>query len=370
MVLDKLSHELMVKLSHELMANCATTKRISDTDSVPSVERQADAPAPPRPVTPCPCAGPEGFPLADMSAGDIRSKYRVDPRVLGTGQQGSVRRCVERATGRQYAVKTVRKSAPTVHPEGLAREIALLRGMDHPGIVRLRDVYEDAGCVHLVTDLCTGGELFDKICDRSSNRDNSAVCFGEDEAATILYQVLSALSYLHGSAVVHRDIKPENILFATSDEDSPIKIIDFGLSRIHVPGPEPPMTSTVGTMYYAAPEVLRKRYDKRCDLWSVGVVGYILLSGYPPFDGADDAAVRDAVRTGQCSFPASEWSCISKAARDFISGLLQKDPQKRMTLEQALRHPWMAKHNNIDAMIKEEVCLDGFLANGQQLTMY
>jgi len=145
-------------------------------------------------------------------------------------------------------------------------------------------------------------------------------------------------------------------LFETTDKDSPIKIIDFGLSRIHILGLEPPMASIVGTPYYVAPEVLRKKYDNKCDLWSVGVICYILLSGHPPFNGADNKKVHDAVWKGQYSFPASEWSDTSKEARDFIRWFLQKDTQKRMTLQQALHHPWITGHVNSDTMTTEGVC--------------
>eukprot|EP00579_Thalassiosira_antarctica_P023209 CAMPEP_0201987002 /NCGR_PEP_ID=MMETSP0904-20121228/91569_1 /ASSEMBLY_ACC=CAM_ASM_000553 /TAXON_ID=420261 /ORGANISM="Thalassiosira antarctica, Strain CCMP982" /LENGTH=169 /DNA_ID=CAMNT_0048541089 /DNA_START=1302 /DNA_END=1807 /DNA_ORIENTATION=- len=161
---------------------------------------------------------------------NIEYKYHIDPRILGTGQQGSVRECIDRVTGQRYAVKSIRKSDPSVKPGGLAREIMLLQEMEDSNIIQLVDVFEDADYVHLVTDLCTGGELFDKICEKSSNSDNGAACFAEDEAARIMYQILTAVSYMHKRGIVHRDIKPENILFEATDDDSTVKIIDFGLS--------------------------------------------------------------------------------------------------------------------------------------------
>lgn len=276
---------------------------------------------------------------------DIEDKYCVDARVLGTGHHGSVRECIDRTTGQRYAVKTICKNDPSVKAGTLVREIMLLKEMKHHSIVQLVDVYEDAEYLHLVTDLCNGGELFDKIVERSSS-DNGVPCFSEEEAARILYQILTAVSYMHKRGVVHRDIKPENILFDSKDEESPIKIIDFGLARKHYSSfGEPPMRTIVGTPYYIAPEVLRKKYDNSCDLWSVGVLAYILLCGYPPFNGRNNDETHAYVLRGRYSFPSQEWKDTSRESRDFVRRLLQMDPRKRMSVDQALNHPWLVRHN-------------------------
>mmetsp|Transcript_27553 Transcript_27553/g.58872 ORF Transcript_27553/g.58872 Transcript_27553/m.58872 type:complete len:411 (+) Transcript_27553:87-1319(+) len=287
---------------------------------------------------------------------DIENKYYIDSRVLGTGHHGSVRECIDRGTGQRFAVKSICKIDPAVRVGCLAREIMLLREMNHGSIVQLVDVYEDTEYVHLVTDICKGGELFDKIVEKSSNCDNGVPCFAENEAARIMYQILKAVSYMHKKGIAHRDIKPENILFETEDEDSPIKIIDFGLSRKHYGSfGEPLMSTIVGTPYYIAPDVLRKKgYDKSCDLWSVGVIAYILLSGYPPFNGNDNSEVYEAIRRCRYQFPSADWSGMSRESRDFIRRLLQKDPRKRMTVEQAMNHPWMVKHANTDEVMIED----------------
>eukprot|EP00578_Thalassiosira_sp_NH16_P031954 CAMPEP_0181079968 /NCGR_PEP_ID=MMETSP1071-20121207/2313_1 /TAXON_ID=35127 /ORGANISM="Thalassiosira sp., Strain NH16" /LENGTH=425 /DNA_ID=CAMNT_0023161407 /DNA_START=330 /DNA_END=1607 /DNA_ORIENTATION=+ len=278
---------------------------------------------------------------------DVELRYRVDhTRVLGTGHLGSVRGCIDRSTGRRRAVKSVRKDDPAAMPGCLAREIALLREMNHRSVLRLVDVFEDVEYVHLVTELYTGGELFDRIVERASSN-NGRPCFAEEEAARIIRQVLGAVSYMHDRGIVHRDLKPENILFESRDEgqSSPVvKIVDFGLARKHG-GKEPPMTTIVGTPYYIAPEVLCKRYDRSCDLWSVGIVAYILLCGYPPFDGANKAEVYDAVRRGTYRFPSKEWSVASTEARAFVRRLLRTNPRKRMTARRALDHPWIEKNN-------------------------
>ena len=281
---------------------------------------------------------------------DIESHYIVDPIVLGTGHHGSVRQCIHRQTGKQYAVKSIRKSDPSVKIQGLVREISILREMKHRSIIQLVDVCEDTEYVHLVTELCQGGELFDRIVQKSSAPGNG--CFSEREAARIVFQILKSLKYMQRQNIVHRDIKPENILFETQDEDSPIKIIDFGLARKHHQELEPPMRTIVGTPYYIAPDVLQKSYDKSCDLWSIGVIAYILLVGYPPFNGNDNKEVYAAVRRGTYSFPQEDWQHVSINAQSFIVSLLQRDPTKRLTVDQALRHPWLLK--NLSRMDLEE----------------
>ena len=307
------------------------------------------------PVTPPDTSTAASVSITGKQFSNIENKYNIDTRVLGTGHFGSVRSCTDRATGQRYAVKTICKNDAAVKPGGLVREIMLLHEMKHESIVQLVDVFEDAEYVHLVTDLCSGGELFDKIVEKSSSN-NGTACFTEEEAARILHQLLTAVSYMHTHDVVHRDIKPENILFETSDKDSPIKVIDFGLARQHFDH-EPPMSTIVGTPYYIAPEVLRKKYDKSCDLWSVGVIAYILLCGYPPFNGNDNNETHRAISHGIYYFPSREWKVTSRESRDFIRQLLKMDPSKRMTAEDALNHPWIVRHNTSSdtaMMIDEE----------------
>jgi serine/threonine protein kinase len=306
------------------------------------------------PMSPCSCSedgsATLGIGITGERHDDVEDRYHVHPRVIGSGHHGSVRECVERATGRRYAIKSIRKDDAHVRPDAIVREIALLRETRHRGIVGLVDVVEDEDYVHVVTELCRGGELYDGIIRKTSDRrdDGDAPCFAEDEAARVVYQILSAVSYMHEKGIVHRDIKPENVLFETSNEDSPIKIIDFGLSRKHFENAQPPMSAVVGTPYYIAPEVLDKKYDKACDLWSVGIVAYILLCGYPPFNGANNEEVYDAVRRGRYRFHSEEWSRSSRESRDFVRRLLRKNPLERMTARQAMDHPWMRKHVVVD----------------------
>jgi serine/threonine protein kinase len=299
--------------------------------------------------------------------GNIKDRYYNDPRILGSGIPGtSVRECINRLTGQSYAVKSIHKGAdPAVNPDCIFREVEHLQEMQYRIIVRLVDVCEDGDCIHLVTDLCTGGELFDRIVERASpdRRDGGggggcAPCFAEDDTARVIHQVLGAVSYMHSLDIAHMDIKPENILFETTDGDSPVKIIDFGLSRRHCGIVERPVSSdVVGSPYYIAPEVLARRYGKSCDLWSVGVIVYILLAGYSPFNGSSNDEVHDAVRLGRYRFDPNDWSGVSVEAMDFIHRLLQLDPRKHMTAQQSLHHPWMVRHGlctEDDCMMKEK----------------
>lgn len=180
--------------------------------------------------------------------------------MLGSGHYGSVRECVSRIDRNWYAVKSIDKSKIT-RLDHLKREVYLLAKLDHEHIIKMVDCYEDENFVHIITEMYTGGELFDKIIHNTTSRG----CFSEAKAASIIKSVLEAVAYLHANEIVHRDIKPENILFESKEEDSPVKLIDFGLSRRHQQG-EALMSNSVGTAYYMAPELLKGAYDKACDV--------------------------------------------------------------------------------------------------------
>ena len=265
---------------------------------------------------------------------DINVDYSVTNLVFGSGHYGTVRQCIQRATGRTYAVKSIEKTRVSRMGD-LQREIQLLSMVNHENIINMIDCYEDENHIHIVTETYTGGELFDTIIDNTNNDG----CLSESKAARIIEQLLKAVSYLHENDVCHRDIKPENLLFESKLENSAIRLIDFGLSRTHSEGEEM-MTNPVGTCYYMSPELLKGSYDKSTDMWSVGVVAYILLCGYPPFNGNSDAEIVAAIRRGHYTFEDG-WAGKSSEALDFIKCLLRRDPRRRYSAKQALNHPWL-----------------------------
>ena len=288
---------------------------------------------------------------------------------LGDGISAQVYQCIHRQTSHLCAVKIIQKSQVDRH-DHLRREVSLLKQVSHPNIIQMYDCYEDEDTFHIITEICHGGELFHKIISKQQKveeigecrgspdsaitcttiRQKSAqdvststpACFNERDAARIIHSLLSAASYLHANNIVHRDIKPENILFVDKDDDSStIKLIDFGLSIRHDPETCPPLSNTVGTSYYMAPELLDGSYDKACDLWSVGVVAYIMLSGRPPFNGNSNQAIAQQICKGWYETNSTSWEGISDDAKDFISCLLTMDAKKRWTADMAMKHHWL-----------------------------
>lgn len=271
---------------------------------------------------------------------NVKERYHINPKEIGHGHYGVVRKCMDRKTNEWYAIKSIRKSKVN-KIEVLKREIDILKEVNHPNIIRLIEVHEDEKYLHLITELCTGGELFDRIIAKTQSPEGH---FSERDAANLIRCILDAIAYCHDEKqIVHRDLKPENFLFASKADDAPVKIIDFGLSR-HELDPGSMMKTKVGTPYYVAPEVLKRKYTKSCDIWSIGVITYILLCGYPPFYGDSDNQIFDSVRAGKFDFPSPEWDSISVAAKDFICCLLKKDPSQRLTAKQAMQHKWILEY--------------------------
>ena len=230
---------------------------------------------------------------------------------MGKGQTGEVRKCKNKKTNIVRAVKILRKDKlDQKEIDSFTYEIQVLKKLDHPNILKVYEFYEDEKRYYLVSELCTGGELFDEITQKKF--------FTENDAAQIFKQVLGAIAYCHRMNVVHRDLKPENILL-DSKKNNDIKIFDFGNSEELVPGDK--IMNTYGTAYYIAPEVLLSEYDEKCDLWSLGVILYILLSGQPPFDGKNDREIIKKVRTGYYSLDIDELSEVSYEGLDLLRQL-------------------------------------------------
>jgi calcium-dependent protein kinase len=269
---------------------------------------------------------------------DVRIKYKIHPRPIGHGHYGVVRKCMLRETNEWFAIKSIRK-IKVGNFEALRREVEILKQLDHPNIIKLIDVHEDEDFLHLITELCFGGELFDQIISKTQS---PAGKFSERDAVKLITFILDAIRYCHAKNIVHRDLKPENFIFATAEEGSQIKMIDFGLSRFDTTSNHNVMKTRVGTPYYIAPEVLKGDYTRSCDMWSIGVIAYILLCGCPPFNGDTDEQVFKRVKSGVFSFNAPEWDGVSYAAKDFICCLLRMDPRERLMASEALAHPWIA----------------------------
>ena len=257
--------------------------------------------------------------------------YTVDDNVLGQGGFGIVQKCYHKDTKALRAVKIMRKDKINKSEQVRLRyEIDILKNLDHPNILRLYEVFEDKRNIYLVTEYCNGGELFDEIVKRHR--------FEEKDAAPIMKQLLSAINYCHNRKVCHRDLKPENILLDAHDKNK-IKLIDFGTSQIFEN--EEKMELVLGTAYYIAPEVLTGNYNEKCDVWSIGVILYILLSGEPPFPGNSDSEILAKVKRGKYSFNRPVWKTRSKTVQNFISKMMAFDPNERLTAAQALESEWI-----------------------------
>ena len=264
--------------------------------------------------------------------GKLEDKYEII-REIGSG---GFSRCLEiknKDTGAFFACKELPKKNVSDY-EGLMREVNLMIKLDHPNIIKLYEVYETDTYLYLVMELCTGGELFDRIV---ANTEKGKL-FTEKEAANIFKQMMSAINYCHKNGIVHRDLKPENLLLLNKSEDSPIKVIDFGMSKRFEASQM--MTEKVGTAYYVSPEVLKGNYDEKCDIWSAGVILYIIICGYPCFNGDDDDEIFYAIRKGKIQFPSPEWDNISQDVRILIKKMCCS-PDKRLTAEQVLQEMWV-----------------------------
>jgi calcium/calmodulin-dependent protein kinase I len=267
---------------------------------------------------------------------------------LGRGAFSVVRKTRHRKSGREFAVKILdRASMDSDHVAALLSEVSTQRVMRHPNIVRLVAFFDnDPDMFYLVTELCTGGELFHRIVAQER--------FSERQAAGIVLTMLDAIAYFHRLGVVHRDIKPENILLQDDRPDAPIKIADFGFSK--QPGKEESLRSLCGSPNYLAPEIiLNKPYGQAVDMWSLGVVTYILLAGYMPFEHENREELFKRIVECKYSFPDREWSGISADAKDFIQKLLVVDPAKRLSAVQALSHPWITKTDLSEAHLSRAV---------------
>merc|ERR1712000_5931 len=262
-------------------------------------------------------------------------KYEIG-EVLGRGAFSVVKKVTSKRSGRTYAVKIIDKKNVGQDMQRLRIEIDILTRVKHPNIINLKEIMEDDDTLYIITELVTGGELFDKIVELGA--------YTEADAAKLVARMVSAIDYLHSMNIVHRDLKPENLLLKDSSNVSEVKLADFGLSKIVSEGVQKQLMQTAcGTPGYVAPEVLTADgYDKEVDLWSIGVITYILLCGFPPFYNEHLPVLFEAIMQADYDYPEDYWDEISDTAKNFIDRLLVVDPTKRMTTGEALAHPWLA----------------------------
>ncbi|CAG9312216.1 unnamed protein product [Blepharisma stoltei] len=265
--------------------------------------------------------------IIDMSIDSgLINTYKIGKQI-GIGNFGIVRKAsLLNDPSQSFAIKTIQKSKIKTNKDYLFQEIEILKKVDHPNIIKLYDVIEEPGCYHLVMELCSDGELYDRISGQGH--------LDESEAKRLVRQILLAVNHLHCNGIVHRDLKPENFLF----EGNELKLIDFGLSAFCTKGK---MKTMVGSPNYVSPEVLHSKYDTKCDMWAIGVITYVMLSGSFPFYGRTNKEIFSKIIPGDYRFSEPSWQNVTPQAINFIRQLLVIKPQKRLSAFQALQHPWL-----------------------------
>ncbi|XP_038558596.1 calcium/calmodulin-dependent protein kinase (CaM kinase) II beta 1 isoform X38 [Micropterus salmoides] len=277
---------------------------------------------------------------------------------LGKGAFSVVRRCVKLCTGQEYAAKIINtKKLSARDHQKLEREARICRLLKHPNIVRLHDSISEEGFHYLLFDLVTGGELFEDIVAREY--------YSEADASHCIHQILDSVHHIHQHDIVHRDLKPENLLLASKCKNAAVKLADFGLA-IEVQGDQQAWFGFAGTPGYLSPEVLRKEaYGKPVDIWACGVILYILLVGYPPFWDEDQHKLYQQIKAGAYDFPSPEWDTVTPEAKNLINQMLTINPAKRITAQEALKHPWVCQRSTVASMMHRQEtveCLKKFNA--------
>ncbi|KAI4524239.1 putative serine/threonine protein kinase [Schizophyllum commune] len=289
-------------------------------------KREVQKPPPPRPKS-----------YLEMPQTTVPCQYRTG-KTLGSGTYAIVKEAIHIHTGKYYACKVINKKLMQGREHMVRNEIAVLKRISsgHKNIVTLHDYFETTHNLYLCFDLCTGGELFDRICAKGN--------YYEADAANLVRTILQAVKYIHDCGIVHRDLKPENLLFRTQAEDADIMIADFGLSRVMEEEKLNMLTEICGTPGYMAPEIFKKTgHSKPVDIWAMGVITYFLLAGYTPFDRDSQQLEMEAIIAGDYKFePEEYWENVSSTAKDFVTQCLTIDPTNRPTAAEALQHKWLS----------------------------
>jgi len=270
--------------------------------------------------------------------------------LIGSGSFGSVYKIKMRNTELIRALKIVKKEIVTFQDDDqqFLKEIEILSQLDHPNILKIYEFFFDGDNYYVITEFIEGGELLEQIYNIKNYCENSA--------AVIMAQVFSAVNYLHSNNIVHRDLKPENIILQIKNDELDVKIIDFGTANFNSKNSK--FTIQYGTSYYLAPEILKNNYNNKCDIWSCGVIMYMILCGQPPFKGKDEDEILKSVERGVYSIKGNEWNVISKEAKDFINKLLSYNPKSRYAANECLSDPWI-----VNNLVNESVDYDLVLKN-------
>ncbi|XP_059656247.1 calcium-dependent protein kinase SK5 isoform X2 [Cornus florida] len=305
----------------------------------PPDSNHPSAPPPPgmntkKPVSPPPPPPPSkpNWVLPNRTQ-SLQQLYTIG-RKLGQGQFGTTHLSTDKSTGTHYACKSIPKKKLLCKEdyEDVYREIQIMHHLsEHPNVVRIKGTYEDPLYVHIVMELCAGGELFDRIVQKGH--------YSEREAAKLIKTIVGVVENCHSLGVIHRDLKPENFLFTSTDENAALKATDFGLSVYYKPGES--FSDVVGSPYYVAPEVLRKHYGPESDVWSAGVILYILLSGVPPFWAETEMGIFRQILQAKLDFESEPWPGISDSAKDLIRKMLDRNPKTRLSAHDVMCHPWI-----------------------------
>lgn len=276
---------------------------------------------------------PKGDAVKRVKYGSITPDYLIESKVLGSGYSGPVKSVTHRRSGAKFACKTFSKKGKSVEKLDMFRnEVEIFLSLDHPHICKLVDVYETATHIYMVMEFCNGGELYDRL--------HSAKQYGEDLARQTAMEMLLAVNYLHAHGIVHRDLKLENFLYENSGKDARLKLIDFGFSKVW--DPKTLMKASCGSVSYVSPDVLKGNYTNKCDMWSYGVIVFMLLSGYPPFYGTENQ-MFSKIKEGKYYMREDRWSKVSPVGRSFVRELLVVNPEWRLSAPAALKKNFPTK---------------------------
>lgn len=286
-------------------------------------------------------ANPEKF--VKVKQENIKNDYEIREKIA-EGGFGSVFVGKSKKSGHKRAVKVINlKTGKKVDIVSLMKEVSILKTMDHPNIIKVFEVYQDESAISIVTELCQGGELFDRIVSQGKLTENTA--------AKYMLQMVSAVQYMHSKNIVHRDLKPENMLFESKKDDAQLKLIDFGTCKHFAKNLN--ITERVGSPYYMAPEVVSGNYSEKCDVWSLGVILFILLSGSPPFNGNNETEILMNISVKELEFKKQIWKNVSPEAVNLIKKMLTRVAADRPTITEVYNNPWVQKHANNEVPDKD-----------------